>query len=105
MLALLDFSKPFTVETDASGAGIGAVLTQAGHPLAFLSKSLSPRSQGVSTYEKEHLAILLALDHWRSYLQHAEFVIVTDHKSLVQLTKQRLHTPWQHRVFSKLVGL
>jgi hypothetical protein len=105
VLALPDFSKPFCVETDATGTGIGAVLTQASHPLAYLSKSLSPRSQGLSTYEKEHLAILLALDHWRCYLQHAEFVILTDHKSLSQLTEQRLHTPWQQKVFTKLVGL
>jgi hypothetical protein len=105
VLALSDFSKPFTMETDASGGGIGAVLMQGGHPLAFLSKALGPRSLGLSTYEKEYMAILLALEHWRSYLQHAEFQIVTDHRSLVQLTKQRLHTPWQQKVFTKLVGL
>lgn len=93
VLALPDFSRPFSVETDASGAGIGAVLTQGGHPIAFLSKALGPRSQGLSTYEKEYMAILLALEHWRSYLQHAEFQIITDHRSLVQLTEQRLHTP------------
>jgi hypothetical protein len=51
------------------------------------------------------MAILLALEHWRSYLQHAEFHIVTDHCSLVQLTEQCLHTPWQQKVFTKLVGL
>jgi hypothetical protein len=93
VLALSDFSKPFCAETDASGLGIGAVLSQAGHPLAYLSKSLCPRSQGLSTYEKEYLAILLALDHWRCYLQHAEFTILMDHKSLEQLSEQRLHTP------------
>jgi hypothetical protein len=92
VLALPDFTKPFCVETDASGSDIGAVLTQAGHPLAYLSKSLSSRSQGLSTYEKEHLAILLALDHWRCYLQHAEFTILTNHKSLAQLIEQCLHT-------------
>lgn len=83
VLGLPDFNKPFSVETDASGTGIGAVLMQGGHPLAYLSKALGPRSQGLSTYEKEYMAILLALEHWRSYLQHAEFDIVTDHRSLV----------------------
>jgi hypothetical protein len=105
VLGLPDFSKPFVLETDASGTGVGAVLTQGGHPLAYMSKALGPRLQGLSTYEKEYLAILMAVDQWRSYLQHAEFHIVTDHKSLVQLTEQRLHTPWQQKVFARLLGL
>jgi len=73
--------------------------------LAFLSKALGPKSQGLSTYEKEYLAILLAVDQWRSYLQHAEFHIYTDHRSLSQLSDQRLHTHWQKKVFTKLLGL
>jgi hypothetical protein len=105
VLVLPDFSQPFTLETDASGTGVGAVLMQQGHPLAFMSKSLSPRLQGLSTYEKEYLAILMAVEQWRSYLQHAEFHIITDHKSLMQLSEQRLHTPWQQKVFTRLLGL
>lgn len=105
MLVLPDFSQTFVLETDASGSGAGAVLMQRGHPLAFMSKSLSPRLQGLSTYEKEYLAILMVVDRWRCYLQHAEFHIITDHKSLIQLTKQRLHTPWQQKVFTRLRGL
>lgn len=105
VLALPDFSTSFVVETDASDSGIGAVLMQKGHPLAFLSKSLGPKSRGLSTYEKEYMALIVAVQHWRAYLQHAEFIIVTDHKSLSQLNEQRLHTPWQHKVFTKLLGL
>jgi hypothetical protein len=104
-LALPKFSQPFVIETDASGVGIGAVLMQAGHPLAFLSKALGPRSQGLSAYEKEYMAIIMAVDQWRSYLQPAEFHIITDQKTLVQLSEQRLHTPWQQKVFTKLLGL
>jgi hypothetical protein len=105
VLALPNFSKPFVVETDASDGGIGAVLMQDGHPLAFFSKALGPKSKGLSTYEKEYMAILLAVQQWRSYLQHGEFFIHTDHKSLTQLNEQRLHTVWQHKVFTKLLGL
>lgn len=61
VLALSDFSKQFTIETDASDAGVGAVLMQDGHPLAFLSKALGPKSRGLSMYEKEFMAILLAV--------------------------------------------
>lgn len=91
VLALPDFSKQFSIETDASGYGVGAVLMQEGHPLAFISKALGPRSQGLSTYEKEYLAILLAVQQWRAYLQHGEFLILTDQKSLTQLSDQRIH--------------
>lgn len=71
MLALPEFSKLFTFETDASGGGIGAVLMQGGHSLAFLSRTLGPCSQGLSTYEKEYMTILMALEQWRAYLQYA----------------------------------
>ena len=52
VLALPNFSQPFCIETDASIDGIGAVLTQGGHPLAYISKALGPHSCGLSTYEK-----------------------------------------------------
>jgi hypothetical protein len=105
VLAMSDFSLPFVVETDASDKGIGAVLMQNDHPIAFLSKALGPRHLGLSTYEKESLAIMLAVDHWRSYLQHAEFFIRTDHRSLSFFDEQRLTTPWQHKALTKLLGL
>jgi hypothetical protein len=105
VLAMPDFSIPFVVETDASDKGMGAVLMQNNHPIAFLSKALGPRHLGLSTYEKESLAIMMAVDHWRPYLQHAEFFIKTDHRSLAFLDNQRLTTPWQHKALTKLLGL
>jgi len=105
VLALPDFTKTFVIETDASDKGIGAVLLQDGHPLAYVSRALGPKNQMLSTYEKECLAILLAVDHWRSYLHHAEFVIKTDQRSLTHLDDQRLSTPWQHKALTKLMGL
>jgi hypothetical protein len=78
---------------------------QDGHPLAFISKALSPRNQGLSPYEKEYLAILVAVDQWRHYLLQGQFYIYTDQRSLIHLNEQHLHTPWQHKVFSKLLGL
>lgn len=65
---LLDFSQPFVLETDASGTRVGAVLMQHGHPLAFMSKALSPWLQGLSMYEKEYLAILMVVEQWWCYL-------------------------------------
>jgi hypothetical protein len=105
VLALPNFEVPFAIEVDASGVGVGVVLLQEGHPLAFVSKALGPKNQGLSVYEKEYLAIILAVTQWRQYLLHAEFLIFIDHRSLSHLTEQKLHTPWQQRVFSKLLGL
>jgi trans-aconitate methyltransferase len=68
VLALPDFSKPFTIHTDASQFGVGAILMQQDHPLAFLSHALGPKNHGLSTYEKEYMAILLADNQWCSYL-------------------------------------
>jgi hypothetical protein len=105
VLALPDFSQQFEIETDASDKGIGAVLHQAGHPIAFVSKALGPRHQALSTYEKECLAILMAVEHWRSYLICSEFIIRTDQRSLIHLDDQRLTTPWQQKALTKLLGL
>lgn len=105
VLHLPDFSKQFTVETDACHNGIGAVLMQEGHLIAFLSKALGPQSQGMSTYEKECMVMLMAIKKWRPYLQHQEFVIKIDHQSLAHLSDQKLTTPIQQKAFITLLGL
>jgi hypothetical protein len=47
----------------------------------------------------------MAVDAWRHYLMHSEFVTHSNQKSLIHLNEQRLHTPWQRKVFCKLLGL
>nr|CAN62821.1 hypothetical protein VITISV_013041 [Vitis vinifera] len=103
VLALPNFSKEFIIETDASGQGIGAVLMQEGHPIAYISKALSDRFQTLSTYEKEMLAILMAIKKWESYLVDRHFVIKTDHQSLKYLLEQRVTTPTQQALVAKLM--
>lgn len=105
VLAVPDFNKQFTVETDASDLGIGAVLMQDQHPIAYLSQHLCPRNQALSVYEKECLAILLAIEKWKPYLQHKEFLIKTDHQSLLYLTEQRVSSKLQQKALMKLMGL
>ncbi|GJR54675.1 putative mitochondrial protein [Tanacetum coccineum] len=104
VLKLPNFEEDFVVETDASGAGIGAVLKQQGHQVAYLSKALSPKHQLLSTYEKEFLTVLQALDKWIGYLLDRHFKIKTDHLSLKYLLDQRISTPTLIKWLPKLMG-
>ncbi|KAL8131129.1 hypothetical protein AgCh_007165 [Apium graveolens] len=66
VLSLPDYSIPFVLETDACSSGVEVVLMQSGKPLAYYSKSLAPKHQGLSTYEKELLAIVMLTHKWRA---------------------------------------
>ncbi|GJY36212.1 transposon ty3-G gag-pol polyprotein [Tanacetum coccineum] len=103
-LGLPNWSLPFTLECDASGVGIGAVLTQNGRPLAYFSAPLKGSMLSWSTYEKEMLAVVKAVRKWRHYLLGRPFVVKTDHMSLKYLLEQRLTTPAQAQWLPKLLG-
>ncbi|KAJ1700817.1 hypothetical protein LUZ63_000596 [Rhynchospora breviuscula] len=109
VLAMPDFTQPFVLETDACdkgiGKGIGAVLMQNRQPLAYLSKSLGPKSIGLSTYEKEFLALLTAVQKWKHYLIRGQFIIKTDQIALKHLLEQRVNHAMQHKGLCKLMGL
>jgi hypothetical protein len=105
VLALPDFTKQFVVETDASDAGFRAVLMQEDAPLAFLRKLLSSTNKFLSIYEKEFLALIMAVKRWHPYLQMQEFLIRTNHKSLAYLNEHTLQSDLQHKAMTILMGL
>lgn len=88
-----DFTQPFTLQTDASGVGIGAVLLQEvdgeTHPVVFLSRKLQDRETRYSTVEKECLAMKWAVESLRYYLLGRHFVLETDHRALQWLHRMK----------------
>lgn len=105
VLALPNFDKPFCIETDACDSGIFAVLSQDSHPVAYMSRALGVNNKKLSVYEKEFLAVMMAVDRWRSYLLRVPFVIRTDHQSLCHLGDQVLASDLQRKAMTKLIGL
>ena len=92
ILAYPKFDRPFTLHTDASDIGIGAVLSQIDTSgkesvISYCSRSLSDREKNYSATEKEALAVIFAVEHFRVYLLGRQFTLVTDHSAL-----QWLHT-------------
>ncbi|XP_019435366.1 PREDICTED: uncharacterized protein LOC109341851, partial [Lupinus angustifolius] len=98
ILALPNFAKSFEIECDASNVGIGAVLMQEGHPVAYFSEKLGGPMLNYSTYDKELYALVRALQTWQHYLLSKEFVIHSDHESLKYLKGQgklnKRHAKW-----------
>lgn len=104
VLALPEFQVPFTVETDASGNGMGVVLTQRRHPIAYFSKAFSKKLLKASTYVRKLFAITSAVKKWCQYLLGHSFTIITDHMSLKELLTQVIQTPKQHMYLACLMG-
>lgn len=94
ILSCPNFELPFVIQTDASGYGLGAVLTQ-NYPdgtekvVCYLSRSLTKMERKYSTTERECLAVLWAIEKLRPYIEATHFTVVTDHWSLKWLNNLR----------------
>ncbi len=89
VLLFPQLDKPFKMEVDASAITIGAVLNQKGedgktHPVAYYSESFSAPERNYDVYDRELLAIVKALQQWRTYLLGSphQIKIYTDHSNL-----------------------
>ena len=85
-LAYPNFDIPFSLHTDASKEGLGAVLEQeyAGqsHPVAYASYTLSKSETNYGTTELEALGVVWALRHFRTYLLGHKCMVYTDYAPL-----------------------
>ena len=89
-----NFCKAFTLETDASIKGLGAVLSQLQddshlHPVAYASRSLSATENRYGITELETLAVVWAISHFHAYLYGNDVTVYTDHSAV----KAVLETP------------
>lgn len=81
-----DFTMPFNLTTDASNVALGAILSQGeigkDTPIAYASRTLSETECKYDTTEKEWLAVVWAVKHFRPYLYGQKFKVYTDHQAL-----------------------
>ncbi|RDX78484.1 Retrovirus-related Pol polyprotein from transposon 17.6, partial [Mucuna pruriens] len=89
-----NWDLPFELMCDASNSALGAVLGQRArvgqsvHVIAYASRTMDPAQQNYTTTEKELLAIVFALDKFRSYLLGSKIIVFSDHAALRYLLKK-----------------
>ena len=108
VLAIPDPNREFRIEVDASGYAIGGVLSQqqtnnSWRPISFLSQALNETERNYEIYDRELLAIMTGLKHWRQYLWGGnKFEVWTDHKNLEFFRKPQKLNRRQARWLSEL---
>jgi hypothetical protein len=106
ILGYPDYNKPFILFTDASGKGLGAVLSQNQDNkeivIAYASRSLNKAEQNYPITEQEALAVVWAIEHFHKYLIPQKFTVVTDHSALTTLMKTHIPKGRRARWIMKL---
>ncbi|GFX05901.1 retrovirus-related Pol polyprotein from transposon opus [Trichonephila clavipes] len=85
VLKFPDFKKPFELFTDASSIEVGAVLNQEQRPVVFASRTLSAAERNYTVTERECLAVVWALNKFRTYLGSLPIKVITDYAALTHL--------------------
>ena len=80
----------FVLQTDASAGGLGAVLEQDGHVIAYASRTLTKPERNYSVIQKECLAAVYAMKQFRHYLLGRPFTLITEHAPLQWLSAQKM---------------
>jgi hypothetical protein len=96
VLSIPDTTRPFSIMTDAFLLAAGAILLQEDtntdlHPCAYFSKTFIATERNYDIYDRELLAVILALTEWKQYLQGTTHpvTIITDHKNLSYIKDPR----------------
>ena len=99
VLAYLDYSKPFILETDASLKGLGAVLSQKGDDneirvVAYASQSLRPSEKSMRDYSSDKIELMAlkwsVCDKFKDYLLGSKFTVFTDNNPLCYIKSSKL---------------
>ncbi|KAK8991105.1 hypothetical protein V6N11_062129 [Hibiscus sabdariffa] len=99
-----NWEHPFELMCDASDTGVGTVLGQKigkePHVIAYASRTLDSAQRNYSTTEKELLAIVFALEKFRSYLLGTNVIVFSNHSALRYLMNKKEAKPRLMREFS-----
>jgi hypothetical protein len=98
VLVMLDLHKGFDIYCDACGQGLGCVLNQEGHVIAYASRQLRKHELNYPTHDLELVAVVHALKIWRHYIMGTKCQVYTDHKSLKYIFTQKDLNLRQHHL-------
>jgi hypothetical protein len=88
VLTMPDMENSFSIYCDASGQGLGCVLMQDGHVMAYASRQLRKHEEKYPTHDLELAAVVHALEIWRHYIIGKRCEVYSDHKSLKYIFTQ-----------------